>query len=223
MGRANTLRRDTIAKDSALKRSRAQAVFATTMIARVVTCWICNRLAAQIPPHATTTPCGIALCNCANTPRWVLATAMATSWMLWGCVAAIVPGLQPVAFATPKSSVVEPRSADGAPTGTRTAWYFWFRPGRLRRLQRLEPVLLQFGQLVKRGAEDLLSFLGVYGQAADCAGYADASWVRRPCQLPRLRLRHRPNRRPVLVRRKPQARTTITATRFLRALAAVSG
>ena len=26
------------------------------------------------------------------------------------------------------------------------------------------------------GFEDLLSFLGVYGQAADCAGYADASW-----------------------------------------------
>ena len=92
--------------------------------------------------------------GCANTPRWVLATAMATSWMLWVCVVAIVLWTSTkMAFATPKSRwwshgmrmghLLE-RGQHGMRALGPTI------PRRLRRLQRSEPVLFQFGQLVKR-------------------------------------------------------------------------
>ena len=40
----------------------------------------------------------------------------------------------------------------------------------------LNPCYFNLDNSSSVGAEDLLSFLGVYGQTADCAGYADASW-----------------------------------------------
>ena len=99
-------------------------------------CPSCDLLDLQPPGRSDPTACNYdPLWNClvqlCEYPEVGLATAMATSWMLWGCVAAIVLWTSTkMAFATPKSSVVEPRSADGAPTGTRTVWLAcsWYRP-----------------------------------------------------------------------------------------------